>query len=668
MKKSLLLGFVALLLLLAANAALSLRSEAVLRTTERRIAEVAGMRFELRALVATYVDAETAQRGYLLTGDERYLEPYRAALAALSQPEVRLKSPLTPDQTSRELRSRIQILGNERMAVLEKALAEQREHGPDAALAVVKKGQGKELMDRIRALGAQLDAELETMTTNLLAAAQRRLSLSTAVYFSVSTVVAAALIGLFFLSRTQFAERERLTAAERTARDRVESLLASERAAHSEATQANKLKDEFLAVVSHELRTPLNAILGWTTLLRDGADDPQELKDGLDTIDRNARAQARLIDDLLDVSRIISGKVRLRIREVDLRTLAATVVDGLRPAAEARSVKIMLIRLSDNLTAASAASAAVPASPAASAAVQNSASVEMSTNRISTVKIALNVKNDETRVLGDNDRLQQVAWNLVSNAIKFTPRGGDVEVSIADAGPCVALEVRDTGKGIRAEFLPRMFDRFSQEDASTTRGQGGLGLGLSIARHLVELHGGTISARSEGEGTGATFRIEIPKIPAHEIEDPLADESSARPLLVDGQNGSTHTVRLDGLRILAVDDQPDALAVLDRVLTRVGAEVRTSLSVADALVTLREWVPHCIISDIGMPEQDGYTFIRQVRALPAPLRTVPTIALTAFARGSDRALALEAGFDDHLAKPMDAASLLQKIASLTHRV
>ena len=621
MKKSLLLGFAALLLLLAINAGMSLRSEAELRTTERRIAEVAGMRFELRALLATYVDAETAVRGYLLTGDDSYLEPYRAAHAAFARPDLRLKSPLTSERESAALRGQIQALGVQRMAALETVLSERREHGQDAALAIVREGAGKSLMDNIRTLAARLDDELNASMSALLAAAKKRLAFTTSVYFSTSVIVAAALIALFFLTRTQFAERERLATAERTARDRVESLLASERAAHSEATHANKLKDEFLAVVSHELRTPLNAILGWTTLLRDGADDAQELKEGLDTIDRNAHAQARLIDDLLDVSRIISGKVRLRIREVDLRTLALAVVDGLRPAAEARGVKL-----------------------------------------------ALNVKDGITTVLGDPDRLQQVAWNLVSNAIKFTPRNGEVEVSVAQTDTAVALEVRDTGHGIRADFLPRIFDRFSQEDASTTRGQGGLGLGLSIARHLVELHGGTITARSKGEGMGATFRFEIPMTPVHQFKDPSADQPSAHISLPGRTNGSAQTTRLDGLRILAVDDQPDTLAVLDRVLTRAGAEVRTSLNVADAIASLHEWVPGCILSDIGMPGQDGYSFIRQLRAMSPPLRTVPTVALTAFARESDRALALEAGFDAHLAKPMDAAALLQKVASLTHRV
>jgi len=621
MKKSLLLGFAALLLLLFVDAGMSLHTAAQLRMSQSRIVEVAGIRIELRALLAAYVDAETGARGYLLMGEETYLEPFETARATLARSDLRLKTLLTPEKELTELRGRIEALGSQRMDALERLIAEQREHGREAALALLRQSRSKELMDNIRTLAAKLDAELAATMQGLLADAEQRLAFSTSVYFSTSVLVAAALIALFFLTRRQFGERETLAVAQRVSHARVESLLASERAAHSEATHANKLKDEFLAVVSHELRTPLNAILGWTSLLRESAEDPQELKEGLDTIDRNAHAQARLIDDLLDVSRIISGKVRLRISEVDLRALALTVTDGLRPAAEARGVKI-----------------------------------------------ALTANDEATEVLGDPDRLEQVVWNLVNNAIKFTPRGGSVEISVARAGSSIALEVRDTGQGIRAEFLPRIFDRFSQQDASTTRGQSGLGLGLSITRHLVELHGGTITASSAGEGLGATFHVEIPMIAVRELKDQLDDRPTGRAPVPTLANTVVHNGRLDGMNILAVDDQADTLAVIHRVLTRAGAEVRTALSVADAFAMLRGWEPGCIISDIGMPGRDGYSFIRELRELPPPLRTVPVIALTAFARDSDRALALEAGFTDHLAKPVDTAALLQKVATLTRRV
>lgn len=621
MKKSLLFGFIALLLLLAFDAGMSLHTQVQLRASQARIVEVAGIRIELRALLAAYVDAETGARGFLLTGEEPYLQPYDAALATLARSDLRIKSLLEPEKELAELRGRIETLGSQKMDSLERLIAERRTHGPESSMATLRQSRGKGLMDDIRALAAKLDAELAATMKGLLADAERRLAFTTSVYFSTSVIVAAALIGIFFLTRRHFAERETLAVAQRVSHARVESLLASERAAHSAATHANKLKDEFLAVVSHELRTPLNAILGWTTLLREGAENAQELKEGLDTIDRNAHAQARLIDDLLDVSRIISGKVRLRIGEVDLRALALAVVDGLRPAADARGVKIALL-----------------------------------------------ASKDAAEVLGDPDRLEQVLWNLVNNAIKFTPRAGSVEISIERAGSSVALEVRDTGQGIRADFLPRIFDRFAQQDASTTRGQSGLGLGLSITRHLVELHGGTITARSAGEGLGATFHVEIPMIAVRELREQLDGRPTGRTPLPTMANAVLPNARLDGIRILAVDDQADTLAVIHRVFTRAGADVRTALNVAAALTILREWEPACIVSDIGMPERDGYSFMRELRDLPSPLRNVPTVALTAFARDSDRALALEAGFTDHLSKPVNTVALLQKVAMLTHRV
>lgn len=621
MKKSLLFGFIALLLLLVLDAGMSLHTQVQLRASQARIVEVAGIRIELRALLAAYVDAETGARGFLLTGEESYLQPYDAALSTLARSDLRMKSLLEPEKELAELRGRIETLGSQRMEALERLIAERRTHGPEASLAALRQSRGKGLMDDIRALAAKLDAELAATMKGLLADAERRLAFTTSVYFSTSVIVAAALIGIFFLTRRHFAERETLAVAQRISHARVESLLASERAAHSEATHANKLKDEFLAVVSHELRTPLNAILGWTTLLREGAENAQELKEGLDTIDRNAHAQARLIDDLLDVSRIISGKVRLRISEVDMRALALAVVDGLRPAADARGVKIALL-----------------------------------------------ASKEAAEVLGDPDRLEQVLWNLVNNAIKFTPRAGSVEISIERAGSSVALEVRDTGQGIRADFLPRIFDRFAQQDASTTRGQSGLGLGLSITRHLVELHGGTITARSAGEGLGATFHVEIPMIAVRELREQLDGRPTGRTPLPTMANAVLPNARLDGIRILAVDDQADTLAVIHRVFTRAGADVRTALNVAAAFAMLRDWEPACIVSDIGMPGQDGYSFMRELRDMPPPLRNVPTVALTAFARDSDRALALEAGFTDHLSKPVDTVALLQKVAMLTHRV
>ena len=620
MKKSLLLGFAVLFVLVAADAGMSLRTRAQLRVSQARVVEVAGIRMELKALLAAYVDAETGVRGYLLTGEETYLDPYQAARSTIGRSDARLVSLLTPEKELAEMRGQIDVLGSQKMALLERGISEQREHGHEAALAVIRQGRGKAIMDEIRQVAARLDAELAATMKDLLAVADQRLAFTTTANFCTSVLIAASLVGLFFLTRRHFTERETLAVSQQASHAQVETLLASERAAHSEATHANKLKDEFLAIVSHELRTPLNAIVGWTSLLREGPDNAAELKEGLDTIDRNAHAQARLIDDLLDVSRIISGKVRLRIGEVDLRAVVRAVADGLRPAADARGVKI-----------------------------------------------TLTVNGDATEVLGDEDRLQQVAWNLVSNAIKFTPRGGEITVCVRRERSAVVIEVRDTGQGIRPEFLPRIFDRFSQQDASSTRGQSGLGLGLSITRHLVELHGGTITADSAGEGRGATFHVEIPMIAVRELREQFSERTTERTPALTRPDGGPLLAGIEGLRILAVDDQADTLAVLDRVLTRAGAEVRTALNVADAKVILRGWLPGCIISDVGMPVQDGYSFIREIRSMPPPLRSVPAIALTAFARESDRDLALESGFTDHLAKPVDAAALLQKVAIVSYR-
>ena len=414
-------------------------------------------------------------------------------------------------------------------------------------------------------------------------------------------------------------ERTRLFTSEQESRQALQKALAAERAAHSEAAHANKLKDEFLAVVSHELRTPLNAIVGWTSLLRDGFDE-EELKEGLAAIEKNAHAQARLVDDLLDISRIITGKLHLQITEIDLGRIVASVLEGLRPAADARGVTV-----------------------------------------------TLHATDAPMEIAGDTDRLQQIIWNLLSNAIKFTPRAGSVKISLFQESSDVVLEVSDTGQGIKPEFLPHIFDRFSQQDASTTRKQDGLGLGLSITRHLAELHGGKIIASSEGAGKGATFRLQIPVIAVR--------ESSGNADVRDG-GGTTpesgarrHDYKsIRNLRILAVDDQGDALAVVSRVLTRAGAEVRTAESVEAALTVLNGWRPDLIISDIGMPEQDGYTFIRVLRnSTDSSLRKVPAIALTAFARESDRFRALGAGVNDHLTKPVHARTLIEKAAEIAGR-
>jgi PAS domain S-box-containing protein len=389
-----------------------------------------------------------------------------------------------------------------------------------------------------------------------------------------------------------------------------------------QAEAANRSKDEFLATVSHELRTPLNAILGWTQLLLADGADPDRRRRGLDTVVRNAKLQAQLIDDLLDVSRIISGKMRLDVQPTDLAAVIDAAVEAIRPAAEAKQIQIR--RVLDPF-----------AGP----------------------------------VTGDPARLQQVVWNLLSNAVKFTAKTGRVEVRLERVNSHVEILVADTGAGISPEFLPHVFDRFRQLDASTTRRHGGLGLGLAIVRHLVELHGGTVKVKSPGEGQGSTFIVELPVSVAHLTPTegirvhPRAEVGEGDPCLDDP------SLDLRGIRILVVDDEPDARETLQQILEHCNGEVLAVGSAAEALRTLEAWRPDVLLSDIGMPGEDGYELIRKVRALP-PERGgwTPAAALTAFARGEDRRRALRAGFQMHVAKPVDLQELATVVVSLARGI
>jgi PAS domain S-box-containing protein len=399
----------------------------------------------------------------------------------------------------------------------------------------------------------------------------------------------------------------------------LERLLASEKDAREQAEQANRLKDEFLAVVSHELRSPLNAITGWASLMRTGRLDKEQSARAVETILRNAQSQNQLIGDLLDVSRIISGRLRLNIRPFQFGSVLEAALQVVRPAADAKS-----IRLESSID------------PGAGP------------------------------VTGDPDRLQQVFWNLLSNAVKFTPKGGRVQVSSRQANSHVEVVVTDDGKGIDRNLLPLIFDRFRQGDSSTAREHGGLGLGLAIVRHLVELHGGVVTARSEGEGKGAEFVVEIPIAHAAESAD-VRGEARA------GHNASassaTATPSLDGLRILVVDDDADAREVISTILAQAGAEVATASSAPQAIDLVDRWGPQVLISDIGMPNQDGYDLIRKVRArFSDPASRIPAIALTAFARSQDRLKALSAGYQMHVPKPIEPLELITVVASLTHRL
>ncbi|HKI02399.1 MAG TPA: ATP-binding protein [Thermoanaerobaculia bacterium] len=390
------------------------------------------------------------------------------------------------------------------------------------------------------------------------------------------------------------------------------------REAREEAEAANRSKDEFLATVSHELRTPLNAILGWGQLLLSDGNDPEKGRRGLETIVRNARLQGQLIDDLLDVSRIISGQMRLDVRPLELVPVIDAAIEAVRPAAEARQIRLR--RVLDPL-----------AGP----------------------------------VAGDPARLQQVVWNLLSNAVKFTPKGGRMEVRLERVNSHVEIIVADNGAGISPDFLPQVFERFRQRDASTTRRHSGLGLGLAIVRHLVELHGGGVRVQSPGEGQGSTFVVTLPLSVAHVK---TADGNRIHPRAEMAGIAACQedpALNLKGIRVLVVDDEPDARETLQQILEHCDAEVLAVGSAREGLEALESWRPHVLLSDIGMPGEDGYSLIRQVRDLPADRGgCTPAAALTAFARSEDRRRALQAGFQLHVAKPVEVQELATVVANL----
>lgn len=371
--------------------------------------------------------------------------------------------------------------------------------------------------------------------------------------------------------------------------------------------QANTLKDEFLAIVSHELRSPLNAMLGWTQMLRSRQLEEAIAARALETIERNARAQSKLIEDLLDISCIVRGNLHLNIGPVHLATVIQDTIDSLQLAITAKNIEIQTV-------------------------------IDQSAELVS----------------GDSDRLQQVIWNLLSNAIKFTPRHGRIEVRLERVASSAAITISDTGQGIHPDFLPYVFDRFRQAERATTRHHGGLGLGLAIVRQLVEMHGGTVSVSSPGEGQGATFTVQIPLMAVRllpEAPPPIAASSD-------------QYASLRNVQVLVVDDEADTRELLATVLEQAGANVKTAASVHEALQLLQQSQPHILISDVGMPEQDGYTLIHHLREVESvPTNTIPAIALTAYAREEDRQQLLKAGFQLHLSKPVEPTALVAAVAS-----
>jgi signal transduction histidine kinase len=388
-------------------------------------------------------------------------------------------------------------------------------------------------------------------------------------------------------------------------------LLEREQQARLQAQAANRAKDEFLATLSHELRTPLNAILGWAQLLASGQLDEDTARRAVSIIERNTRLQAQLIDDLLDISRIITGKLRLELRGVLVRSILESAIDSIRPTADAKGVSLVC-----------------------------------------------DVGPHSNGILCDPARMQQVIWNLLSNAIKFTPAGGRVTLAEERRDGMIVLTIMDTGAGIDPVFLPHVFDRFRQQDPGSTRTHGGLGLGLSIVHYLVELHGGTIEARSDGEGQGATFIITVPVAPmtTNFVEPGIEPDTPVASI--------TDLPFLGGLRILVVDNEVDALALVREILENCGATITAVESAAEALQEIGRRRPDVLVSDIAMPGEDGYSLVRKVRAMDDPSRPLPAVALTAYASEADRERTLGAGYQAHLPKPVDPRELAATIAAL----
>jgi signal transduction histidine kinase/ActR/RegA family two-component response regulator len=393
-----------------------------------------------------------------------------------------------------------------------------------------------------------------------------------------------------------------------------ERMLTREQEARRQVEEASLLKDEFIATISHELRTPLTAMFGWIRLLRTNQLDKESQERAMATIERNARAQNQLIEDLLDMSRIITGKLHLDIQPVDLATVIDAAVNSVRPAANAKEIDL----------------------------------------EIYTASIGL--------LRGDGGRLQQIIWNLLSNAIKFTPKGGRIEVEIDQVDNQAQITIKDSGQGISKEFLPYVFDRFRQADSSITRSVGGLGLGLAIVRHLVELHGGTVEAESEGIGKGATFRIKLPAQTSLLTTRPMADKFQ----VAENNDFFDQKISLKGVKALVVEDEVDMREMLGLILRHCEAEVKTAESANQAMEIFKQWLPDVLVSDIAMSGMDGYGLIRWVRGLPSHQGgRVPAIALTAYAKSEDRLRALLSGFNMHIAKPIEPMELITIIASLT---
>lgn len=563
------------------------------------------------------LEVQATAHAYLASGRDSSLDAYRRAMAA-GQGQADAVHTVLADGPAQQANWRAADEHARAALAAWAGLVESIASGPEQAAMRTGQGGDGEGMARFREDLRRIRAVEDEMLDQRRRTAARR-----GIFAGVAALGLALSSGvlLVFTSRLRRTREATLALAIENARAlrETEAAHAEERRLRGQSEAASHAKDEFLAVVSHELRTPLNAILGWTVTLRRRKPTP-DLDRGLSVIERNARAQAKLIEDVLDVSRIISGKLPLNLAPTNIADAVAAAVETVSPAAEAKS-----IRLSVDLP-------------------------------------------DPTLVItADAHRVQQIIWNLLANAMKFTPKGGCVEVRAYREGSEVRVTVKDSGEGIRREVLPLIFEPFQQADVSTTRRHGGLGLGLAIVKQLVSAHGGTVCARSEGQGKGALFLVRLPArspVPAvAKAPLPSAQAEHGEPL-----PPPPPTPRLDGVRLLVVDDERDALMLVGEVLREQGAEVHLAGSAAEALGRLPVLLPHVLVSDIGMPETDGYILIRKVRELaPALGGNTPAIALTAYARREDAERAVAAGFQRFVAKPVEPDELVLVVASLSGR-
>jgi signal transduction histidine kinase/ActR/RegA family two-component response regulator len=623
-------GFAAVIVVFVGVMLLTARALTRAEESNLRLVHAEQVLARVQGVLARCVDTETGLRGFLLTNDQRFLKPFDEAEKALPK-ELNTIAELTSDNPRQQ--AEVELLRTQvasHIELLRRLLSERKRSRPLKPRAAFEQ---QLVMDRVRATLKRMETEEKRLIQERMGddarAMRRARALGTLVFASMGGLLVWVYVLLDRDERRRAVSAEALREANDTLERRVQERTAAWAIANAELTavvkreqqarveleSAGRLKDEFLMTVSHELRTPLNTIHGWVRMLQAGTVPVEQRARALEVIERNTRAQARLVEDLLDVSRIVSGKLQLKVRRVELRAIVHAVVESMRPAAAAKSIEV-----------------------------------------------ETSMAGGPFVVTGDPDRLQQVVWNFLSNALKFTPARGQVAVMLDVRVGTVRLTVMDSGIGIAREFLPFVFERFRQGDSGTTRAHGGLGLGLAIVRHLVELHGGSVEVDSPGVNQGTTFRMLLPLARPSDADLPEAEEDDRSPA---SQSLVPSAGRLDGRRVLVVDDEAEARALLSHVFEHAGALVTTAASSREAWALLQLEAPDVLVSDIEMPGEDGYTLMRRVRGpeLPFAGRMV-AVAVTAHARPEDRMRALQAGYQWHVPKPLEPAELVSIVASL----